>query len=146
MIPVEIDENSASLSAILLDDDYYGLILEHRRQDEGLPFVTPEGLIPLKARAWIDMTERQKKGEKIDSKDIQKHRTDVFRLGATLSGESTTRLAQAIEQDLKKFLAAFPEDNSEWPSILGSLKTTFGNSRLKNADLIGAIRRYFRIA
>ena len=146
VIPVEIDENSASLSAILLDDDYYGLIPEHRRQDEGLPFVTPEGLIPLKARACIDMTERQKKGEKFDSKDIQEHRTDVFRLGATLSGESTTRLAQAIEQDLKKFLAAFPEDNSEWPSILGSLKTTFGNSRLKNADLIGAIRQYFRIA
>jgi hypothetical protein len=61
VIPVEIDENSANLSAILLDDDYYGLILEHRRQDEGLPFVTPEGLIPRKARAWIDMTERQKK-------------------------------------------------------------------------------------
>jgi hypothetical protein len=57
-------------------------------------------LIPLKARAWIDMTERQKKGEKLDSKDIQKHRAGVFRLGATLSGESTTRLAQAIKQDL----------------------------------------------
>jgi hypothetical protein len=81
VIPVEIDENSADLSAILLDDDYYALILEHRREDDGLPFVTPEALIPLKARAWIDMTERQRKGEKIDSKDIQKHRTDVFRLG-----------------------------------------------------------------
>jgi hypothetical protein len=146
VIPVEIDENSVSLSAILLDEDYYALILEHRREDDGLPYVTPEALIPLKARAWIDMTERQKKGEKIDSKDVQKHRTDVFRLGATLSGESTTRLAQAIEQDLKTFLAAFPEDSSEWSSILGSLKTTFGNSRLKSADLIAAIRQYFRIA
>ncbi|HLW86465.1 MAG TPA: nucleotidyl transferase AbiEii/AbiGii toxin family protein [Candidatus Sulfotelmatobacter sp.] len=146
VIPVEIDENSADLSAILLDDDYYALILEHRREDDGLPFVTPEALIPLKARAWIDMTERQKKGEKIDSKDIQKHRTDVFRLGATLSGESSGHLAQGIEQDLKTFLAAFPEESSEWPSILGSLKTTFGNSKLKSADLIGAIRQYFRIA
>jgi hypothetical protein len=146
VIPVEIDENSASLSAILLDDAYYALILEHRREDDGLPFVTPEALIPLKARAWIDMTERQKKGEKIDSKDIQKHRTDVFRLGATLSGESSGHLAQGIEQDLKTFRAAFPENSSEWPSILGSLKTTFGNSKLKSADLIGAIRQYFRIA
>ncbi len=146
VIPVEIDENSANLSAILLDDDYYALILEHRREDDGLPFVTPEALIPLKARAWIDMTERQRKGEKIDSKDIQKHRTDVFRLGATLSGESGGHLAQRIEQDLKTFLAAFPEESSEWPSILGSLKTTFGNSKLKSADLIGAIRQYFRIA
>jgi hypothetical protein len=146
VIPVEIDENSADLSAILLDDDYYALILEHRREDDGLPFVTPEALIPLKARAWIDMTERQKKGERIDSKDIQKHRTDVFRLGATLSGESSGHLAQGIEQDLKTFLAAFPEESSEWPSILGSLKTTFGSSKLKSADLIGAIRQYFRIA
>lgn len=145
MIPVEIDGNSASLSAILMDEDYYALILEHRREEDGLPFVTPEALIPLKARAWIDLTERQKKGEKIDSKDIQKHRTDFFRLGATLSGESVARLSQAIDQDLKAFLAVFPEDSSEWPSILGSLKTTFGNSKLKSADLIGAIRQYFRI-
>jgi hypothetical protein len=122
------------------------LILEHRREDDGLPFVTPEALIPLKARAWIDMTERQRKGEKVDSKDIQKHRTDVFRLGATLSGESGGHLAQRIEQDLKTFLAAFPEERSEWPSILGSLKTTFGNSKLKSTDLIGAIRQYFRTA
>lgn len=141
VIPVEIDENSASLSAILLDEDYYALILEHRREEDELPFVTPEALIPLKARPWIDLTERQKKGEKIDSKDIQKHRTDVFRLGATLSGESSTRLSQAIDQVLKAFLEAFPEDSSEWPSILGSLKTTFGNTKLKSADLIGAIRQ-----
>jgi hypothetical protein len=47
VIPVEIDENSACLSAILLDDDYYALILEHRREHDGLPFVTPEALIPL---------------------------------------------------------------------------------------------------
>ncbi|MGA2843679.1 MAG: hypothetical protein ABSG18_26875 [Steroidobacteraceae bacterium] len=100
----------------------------------------------LRRTLTIDMTERQRKGEKIDSKDIQKHRTDVFRLGATLSGESGGHLAQRIEQDLKTFLAAFPEESSEWPSILGSLKTTFGNSKLKSADLIGAIRQYFRIA
>ena len=107
VIPVEIDENSAYLSAILLDDDYYALILEHRREDDGLPSVTPEALIPLKARAWIDMTERQRKGEKIDSKDIQKHRTDVFRLGATLSGESGGHLANKSSRTLRRFSRHF---------------------------------------
>jgi hypothetical protein len=94
-------------------------------------------LIPLKARAWIEVTEHQKKGEKIDCKDIQKHRTDVFRLGATQFGESSGHLAQGIEQGLKTFLVAFPEDSSEWPSVLGSLKTTFGNRKLKSAELFG---------
>ena len=40
-------------------------------------------LIALKARAWLDLTEREKRGEKIDSKTIKKHKNDVF--GSTRS-------------------------------------------------------------
>jgi hypothetical protein len=36
-------------------------------------------LIALKARAWLDLTERAERGEQIDSKTIKKHKNDVFR-------------------------------------------------------------------
>mgnify|MGYP000876254676 CR=1 FL=1 len=37
-------------------------------------------LIPFKAKAWIDLTDRKAAGEQVDSKNIKKHKNDVFRL------------------------------------------------------------------
>ena len=120
----------------------------HAGPDDGfrLPFVNPVALIPLKARAWLDLTERQKKGEKVDGKDIAKHRADVFRIAATLPGEPGPGLPSTIQRDLKVFLAEFPTDSPEWPAILDSLKTTFPNIKLKPVDLVNSIRTYFRVA
>lgn len=146
VVPVKIDENAASLSAILLDDNYYNLIREQQASAGDLPFVKPVALIPLKARAWLDLTERQNKGEKVDGKDIAKHRADVFRIGATLPGSPGPDVPEPIQQDLKAFLAAFPVDNSDWKPILASLETTFPNTKLQPGDLIAAIRTYFKLA
>jgi hypothetical protein len=54
-------------------------------------------------------------------------------------------LPAPIQEDLKSFLAAFPVENEEWTAILNSLKTTFGSTKIKPADLIVAIRTYFRL-
>jgi hypothetical protein len=144
IVPVEADGNLISLSAILLDDKYYALIRENR-QDAEVPFVTPSALIPLKARAWQDFTERRKNGNKVDSRDINKHRTDVFRIAATLPGEAGAEVAKEIQDDVKTFLAAFPEENEEWKSILESLKTPFGNQMLVPRDPIAAVQTYFHL-
>jgi hypothetical protein len=37
LVPIPIDEAVASLSAILLDDDYYGFIMSGRRETDELP-------------------------------------------------------------------------------------------------------------
>jgi hypothetical protein len=145
VIPVKIDQGAASLSAILLDDNYYQLILEQRDEAQNLPFANPAALIPLKAKAWLDLSDRSKKGEKIDDKDIAKHRGDVFRIANTLPGEAGPKLPTSIEEDLKAFLAAFPVASGEWTPILDSLKTTFGGTRIRPEDLIAAIRTYFTL-
>lgn len=145
MIPVKVDEGFASLSAILLDDSYYDLILEQHNEEKNLPFANPAALIPLKAKAWLELSARAKKGEKVDDKDIAKHRSDVFRIANTLPGEPGPNLAGSIQEDLKSFLAAFPAESEEWPGILDSLKTTYPGARLKPGDLIAAIRTYFRL-
>ena len=145
VIPVKVDEGSASLSAILLDDGYYQLILEQHDEEKNLPFANPAALIPLKAKAWLDLSARAKKGEKVDDKDIAKHRGDVFRIANTLPGDAGPRLPASIRGDLTSFLAAFPADSEEWGGILNSLKTTFGGTIIKPVDLITAIRTYFRL-
>ena len=145
LVPIIVDEGSASLSAILLDDGYYSLIMNQRTQDTDLPRVTPAALILLKARAWIDLNKREKEGQQVDAKDIAKHRADVFRMAATLPGEVGPKIPEAILADLRVFIEAFPVESAEWPAILASLKTTFGGTRLKPEDLISTIRTYFQI-
>jgi hypothetical protein len=49
VVPIKLDENSASLSAILLNDDYYSLVREQHNEEKNLPFANPAALIPLKA-------------------------------------------------------------------------------------------------
>ncbi len=59
--PLPMDEDISSLSAILLNDSYYEFIHEGKKILMGLPVVGPECLIPLKARAWLDLRKRKNK-------------------------------------------------------------------------------------
>jgi hypothetical protein len=146
IVPIKLDEDSASLSAILLNDDYYELVRQQHNEEKNLPFANPAALIPLKARAWLDLTERAAKGETGRSKEIAKHRTDVFRIAATLPGEAGPAVPGAVREDLRKFLAAFPVENKEgWQAIGDGLKTTFSARKLNPATLVEAIRTYFRL-
>lgn len=80
LTPLPLDEDISSLSAILLDDDYYSFLQSGRVQVDGITVLGTEYLIPFKAKAWLDLAERKARGEHIDSKNIRKHRNDVFRL------------------------------------------------------------------
>lgn len=143
-IPVTAGMDHHSLSALLLDDDYYSLIANHKDIRDGLAFASVTSLIPLKARAWLDLSRRKADGENVDAKDIAKHRNDVFRLAGTLPGESGPELSGNITGDLITFLGLFPEDSPEWQPILASVKNTLGG-RIRPATLRSAIRTFFRL-
>jgi hypothetical protein len=143
VIPVSLGADHHSLSAILLDDDYYRLIQTGNDLRDGLRFANTTALIPLKSKAWLDLTRRKVAGEAVDSKNITKHRNDVFRLAATLPTEPGPTLPSAITSDLASFLAALPAASEEWPSILASLKESIGAFRVES--LRNAIQTYFRL-
>lgn len=143
VIPVKIEPDHHSLSAILLDDDYYRLIQTAHDLRGGVRFANATALIPLKSKAWLDLTRRKSAGEAVDSKNITKHRNDVFRLAATLPNQPGPTLPLAITSDLAGFLAALPEACEEWPPILASLKDSIG--ALRAETLRNAIQTYFRL-
>jgi hypothetical protein len=145
IIPVQVEPDQHSLSAILLDEAYYHVIQSHSEERDGLRFGTVAALIPLKACAWLDLSARKERGENIDSSDIDKHRNDVFRLAATLPGEPGPELPPSVINDLNRFLTAFPDESPEWPRILDALKAVFGGGLLPS-DLRSAIRTFFRLA
>ena len=60
--PIPASTDHHSLSAILLDEDYYSLIQTHKTVRDGLAVAYGTALIPLKARAWLDLTRRLSDG------------------------------------------------------------------------------------
>jgi hypothetical protein len=102
-----MDDSLSSLSAILLNDEYYKLILESRVEVDGVIILSSEMLIVLKAKAWLDLTERKAHGEHVNSDDIKKHRSDIVRLVLTLAQTEAIKLPELVYADVAVFIAAF---------------------------------------
>lgn len=123
LTPIPLDEEVSSLSAILLDDDYYRFVMERRKGSDGLSWVGAECLIPLKASAWLDLSARREKGVHVDSKAVDKHRNDVMRLSQLLAPGMRVELPAKIYGHLMDFLGRVEDDQSFDPKPLG-LRTT----------------------
>ena len=80
LTPLPLDDEISSLSAILMDADYYQFLREGKTVLNDIPVLDAAHLIPFKAKAWLDLTERSRNGEHVDGKNIRKHKNDVFRL------------------------------------------------------------------
>lgn len=109
LTPLPIAEEVASLSAILLDSDYYGLLKEKVREVSGVPLLDEAALIPFKARAWVDLTQRKDAGEDVKSDDIKKHRNDVARLLQLLPADAIIELPEKIRKDMQAFIDALEQ-------------------------------------
>jgi hypothetical protein len=119
LTPIPFADSVSSLSAILLDESYYHFILDGRRELDGLSWIGEDRLIPLKAHAWLDLSERKGRGEPVDSKSIRKHANDVIRLSQLLSPESRVPSPRKISEDLERFLRALTADETYLPKSVG---------------------------
>ena len=116
LTPIPIDEQVSSLSAILLDEDYYQFVLSGRKNKYGLPsWVGEDRLIPLKAVAWMEMSERAQSGEPIDSKKINKHLSDIVLLSSLLQPGQVIELPEKIRANLQVFVRAVAALNRAEP-------------------------------
>lgn len=104
LTPLPAEEGLSDISAILLNDAYYEFL--HRRVQivEGVSLVDAAGLVPLKARAWLDLKSRRNDGQEVDERDIRKHRNDVLRLSQLLTDDERVELPAAVLVDLVRFL------------------------------------------
>ena len=141
--PVAVEESVVSLSAILLEEEFYELVLATRYNADGVQMVSADGLIPLKARAYLDLVERRAEGGNVDTADIRKHRNDVFRLALTLPPTPGPELPDSIVTVLCDFLDAFPDGSPDWQSIQQSLKGTVRRPPAPRI-LLTTLRTYFR--
>ena len=119
LTPLPIDEDIASLSAILLDDAYYNALIENGRTIDGVAVLDERMLIPFKAKAHLDLAARREAGEPVDQKTVRKHRADVFRLLQLLADDERIALPEAIAADLAAFAAKVDADGDFQPKDIG---------------------------
>jgi hypothetical protein len=138
LTPIPLDEDLSSLSAILLNDDYYQFIKSGIVQFDGLPLIPAEYLIPLKAIAWLDLSQRKLAGEAIDSTDVNKHKNDIFRLFQLVIPSRNITLPTQIYTDMQRFMQrieAEPEVNTKQLKI-----------GAKAADILAVLKSIYSLA
>ena len=102
--PIHISEDVMSLSAILLDEEYYEFLKTGVKVINDVSVLDLTHIILFKMKAWLDLSERKNAGEQIDSKDIRKHKNDVFRLVASIDVGTRLTISGQIEKDARRFL------------------------------------------
>ena len=138
LTPIPIGDETASLSAILLESDYYSFIHARKRMIHGLPALGADGLIPLKAKAWLDLDDRKAAGEPIDEQDVKKHRNDILRLSRVIEPTERVNLPESIRDDLCKALVKLE-------SVQGNPQLSLGIRTISLAELVDSLRRIYGI-
>lgn len=138
--PIHIEDGISSLSAILMDDTYYNFTIEHSNIVEGMHLANEEALICLKAKAYLDLKERKKVGEDIDSDKIEKHKKDIIRLAAIIPSEDRFYLPDTMQKVIEVFFETVENDlpNHDFMKSIGL-------GRISASELISSLKRNFNL-
>lgn len=128
--PLPINGEVSSLSTIILDEPYYNLTVGNSFVSNGLRYATPLALMALKARAYINLLSDKEAGRQVNTKDIMKHRNDVLKLAATMTGTEQI----AVEQEIVGTINEFSE------RLLGTLPNQSLQDALRSSET--ALRLY----
>jgi hypothetical protein len=80
---------------------------------EWILLIEIETVILFKIKAWLDLRDRKKAGEQIDSRNIRKHKNDVFRLLVNVMPSSQLDISEEIKADVVEFLSLINEDKPD---------------------------------
>ncbi|MDR0959009.1 MAG: hypothetical protein LBM23_01375 [Propionibacteriaceae bacterium] len=105
---VRVEDAPHSLSAILLDDDYYRLLMQGVTVIADVPVLDLEHLPTFKMKAWLELTATRARGTHVNSGDIAKHKNDVFRLVSVIEPDTRVLLPASVRNDVRAFLDSVP--------------------------------------
>lgn len=118
IIPIHIDEDTLSLSAILLNDDYYKFMLTGRRVVSGISVLDTEHLIPFKMYAWLDLKDKKARGEHVNERDLKKHKYDVFRLLQIARRDNKIETNGIVRENIIRFMEEIRMENIPFIQLL----------------------------
>jgi len=143
LAPFPAGDDQLSLSVILMDDDYYEFVIVNRTIVDDVPAIPASCLIPLKAKAYLNLVaQRREDVRSVQMDHIKKHRNDVFRLLMTLTPGDRFDLPDTIRGDMQAFLDELPTGSSVWRDIRKAVR----NPELPGTEeLISLIDEIFQL-
>lgn len=104
LVQIHLGEEISSLSAILLNDDYYRFILNGRIVIDSVVVLDAAHIVPLKMKAWLDLQKEITSGRHVNDRDLRKHRQDVFRLFPVVDTAKPVYVEETIFKEITEFL------------------------------------------
>lgn len=104
IIPIHIDDDTSSLSAILLNDDFYEFMKSGRKVVDGLGVLGEEYLIPFKMYAWVNLLDKKRRGDFVKEKDLKKHKYDVFRLLQIVTDGTKVETTGLVTESISRYI------------------------------------------
>ncbi|MGF6990117.1 hypothetical protein M2150_001369 [Lachnospiraceae bacterium PM6-15] len=105
LTPLPMDDDISSLSAILLDEEYYTFLKAGKVNMAGITVLDAAHLIPFKAKAWLDLSARKASGAQVDSKNTRKHKNDVYRLTELVDSSISIVAPKSVRDDMHTFVS-----------------------------------------
>lgn len=139
--PLPIGEDVSSLSAIIMDDDFYHFAIEHSKLTDGMRHADPAALIALKAKAYINLLADKENGKHVNSKDIRKHRSDVLK-NIIIMEDSQIEAPESIVRRINDFVGSIHRD---WDDLSDSLAASLGQDKEFVLELLNQLTELFAI-
>jgi hypothetical protein len=111
--PLPISDDVSSLSAIIMDDDFYHFTIDHSKLTNGLRHADSAALIALKSRAYLNLLQDKANGKHVNTKDIKKHRSDVLK-NVVIMQDSQITAPEPIVDCIREFVASIRD---EWDTL-----------------------------
>lgn len=132
LLPLHIADDISSLSAILLNDDYYSFLLKGIKIIDEIPVLDEIHLIPFKAKAWCELTDRNILGEVGLTSHIKKHIKDIALLLSLIGDNVSIVIENYVLLDMIRFSEEMEKEIlDEYTTGIKNMSTKYYCSRLR---------------
>ena len=137
--PIPTDEDVSSLSAIIMDDDYYHFTIAHSQLTDGIRHANSAALIALKARAYLNLVADKRDGKHVNTKDIKKHRSDILK-NVVIMTEDNIEAPASIVVCIREFVASIRAD---WTTLAEPFSRSLGQDEAFVTGLLDQLDELF---
>ncbi|MBU1958270.1 hypothetical protein KJ680_07685 [bacterium] len=131
IIPIDPEEGLYSLSAIMLDNEYFEMIKNNIDDSNQVPCTNTIATMMLKISAFYDLKARG------DDK-WKKHRRDIIKLALILTGEERIELKGRMIEDVRLFMEHMDELNDK------IIKQITGMKGISQSDIVEVLSEVFK--
>ena len=131
IIPIDPEDGLYSLSAIMLDPEYFNMIKDNVEKDLRAPCTNTQATIMLKMSAFNDL-------KKASNKKWKKHRSDILKLSLLLTGEEKIKFVGRMKDDFDSFISHLENEVTQ-----KAIKDIIKPLSVKKEDVIEVLTKVF---